>query len=65
MSQPDQTTEHAARVYRRNAARCRMVDTAQDRIDNVPQLQARKGRAPIALNATPIAYVYSENFLSN
>ena len=42
MSQPDQTTEHAARVYRRNAARCRMVDTAQDRIDNVPQLQARK-----------------------
>jgi hypothetical protein len=42
MSQPDQTTEHAARLYCRNAARCRMADMTQDRIDNVIQLQARK-----------------------
>jgi hypothetical protein len=45
MSQLDQATEHAARIYRWNAARRRMADAAQDRIDNVTQLQIRKNAA--------------------
>ena len=43
MSQLEQATDHAAKIYRRQAARRRMADAGQDRIDNVVSLrQARK-----------------------
>ena len=34
MAQPEQSTEHSARIYRRCAARRRLADGAQDRIDS-------------------------------
>jgi len=42
MSQLEQTSEAAAKIYRRQADRRRMADSAQDKIDNVVKLQAER-----------------------
>ncbi|WP_292038666.1 MULTISPECIES: site-specific integrase [unclassified Brevundimonas] len=42
MSQLEQASEAAAKIYRRQANRRRMADAAQDKIDNVVSLKAKK-----------------------
>lgn len=42
MSQLEQASEAAAKIYRRQAERRKMADSAQDKIDNVIKLRTRK-----------------------
>lgn len=41
MSQLEQTSEAAAKIYRRQANRRKLADAAQDKIDNVIEIQKR------------------------
>lgn len=45
MSQLEHATERAAKIYRRQADRRRMADSAQDRVDNVIQLRKKNAAA--------------------
>ena len=44
MSQLEHLTDRAARIYRRQAERRRMADAAQNRVDQVVQLKAKRAR---------------------
>ena len=52
LSQPDQTTEHAARVYRRNAACCRTPVFAEAHPGGALPAQLRRPQPQSAMSAT-------------